>query len=84
MTSLTRCVIPALFLLIAASPLLADDKLYFTSQEGITTVLKPGRKYEEIARNQLFGQTLASLAISSDSILIRTQSQLSCIRKSQP
>ena len=68
----------------AASPLLADDKLYFTSQEGITTVLKPGRKYEELARNQLFGQTLASLAISGDSLLIRTQSQLSCIRRPQP
>ncbi len=68
----------------AASPLLADGKLYFTSQEGITTVLKPGREYEEIARNQLFGQTLASLAIAGDSLLIRTQSQLSCIRKSGP
>lgn len=68
----------------AASPLLADGKLYFTSQEGTTTVLKPGRKYEEISRNQLFGQTLASLAISGDTILIRTQSQLSCIRNLAP
>jgi outer membrane protein assembly factor BamB len=68
----------------AASPLLADGKLYFTSQEGVTSVLKPGRQYEEIARNQLFGQTLASLAVFGDSILIRTQSQLSCIRNSQP
>ncbi|MBC7856746.1 MAG: PQQ-binding-like beta-propeller repeat protein [Pirellulaceae bacterium] len=68
----------------AASPLLADGKLYFTSQEGITTVLKPGRAYEEIARNQLFGQTLASLAIAGDSLLIRTQSQLSCVRNAQP
>lgn len=68
----------------AASPLLADGKLYFTSQEGITTVLKPGREYREIASNQLFGQTLASLAIAGDSLLIRTQSQLSCIRKSGP
>jgi outer membrane protein assembly factor BamB len=68
----------------AASPLLADDKLYFTSQEGITSVLKPGRQYEEIAHNRLFGQTLASLAIAGDSLLIRTQSQLSCIRNSQP
>ena len=68
----------------AASPLLADGKLYFTSQEGITIVLMPGRAYEEVARNQLFGQTLASLAIAGDSLLIRTQSQLFCIRKSGP
>ncbi|MFN0020593.1 MAG: PQQ-binding-like beta-propeller repeat protein [Pirellulaceae bacterium] len=68
----------------AASPLLADGKLYITSQEGVTSVLKPGRQFEEIARNQLFGQTLASLAVFEDSILIRTQSQLSCIRSSLP
>lgn len=68
----------------AASPLLADEKLYFTSQEGTTTVLKPGRKFEEISRNQLFGQTLASLAIYGDAILIRTQSKLSCIRNLAP
>jgi outer membrane protein assembly factor BamB len=67
----------------AASPLLADGKLYFTSQEGTTTVLKPGREYAEIARSQLFGQTLASLAIAGESLLIRTQSQLACVRKSQ-
>ena len=68
----------------AASPLLADGKLYITSQEGITTVLRPGREYQEIARNQLFGQTLASLAIAGDGLLVRTQSQLFCLRKQTP
>ena len=67
----------------AASPLLADGKLYFTSQEGVTSVLRPGREYQEIARNQLFGQTLASLAVSGDSLLLRTQSQIFCLRKSR-
>lgn len=66
----------------SASPLLADGKLYFTNQEGTTFVLKPGRFYQEIAQNQHFGQTLASLAIARDSLLVRTQTQLLCIRKS--
>lgn len=64
----------------AASPLLADGKLYFTSQEGITTVLKPGREYHELAKNQLFGQTMASLAVCGDGLLIRTSSHLYCVR----
>src|SRR5262249_47991160 len=32
----------------AASPLAAEGKLYFTSREGLTTVLRPGREYEEV------------------------------------
>jgi outer membrane protein assembly factor BamB len=64
----------------AASPLLADGKLYFTSQEGITTVVTPGRRYEELAKNQLFGQTMASLAVCGDGLLVRTSSHLYCVR----
>jgi outer membrane protein assembly factor BamB len=64
----------------AASPLLAGGKLYFTSQEGITTVLRTGREYHELAKNQLFGQTMASLAVCGDGLLIRTSSHLYCVR----
>ncbi|WP_425614990.1 PQQ-binding-like beta-propeller repeat protein [Anatilimnocola sp. NA78] len=65
----------------AASPILADGKLYFVSQEGVTYVLQPGRKFVELATNSLFGQVQASPAIAGDALLIRTQSQLFCIRK---
>jgi outer membrane protein assembly factor BamB len=65
----------------SASPLAADGKLYFTSEEGITTVLRPGRTFEQIARNELFGQTKASLAISGESLLLRTDPVLYCLRK---
>ena len=67
----------------AASLLAADDKLYITSREGTTTVLRPGREYQELARNQLFGQTMASLAVAGDALLIRTAEQLVCVRKLQ-
>jgi outer membrane protein assembly factor BamB len=63
----------------AASPLAADGKLYFTSMEGVTTVLRAGRQYEELARNELFGQTLASLAVSGHSLLIRADRKLYCL-----
>jgi outer membrane protein assembly factor BamB len=66
----------------AASPLLADGKLYFTSVAGVTTVLRAGREYEELAKNRLFGRTMASLAVAGDSLLIRTADALYCLRKS--
>jgi outer membrane protein assembly factor BamB len=65
----------------AASPLSADGKLYFTNTTGTTTVLQPGREYQELARNQLHGQTLASLAVYGESLLIRTDSAMYCVRQ---
>lgn len=63
----------------AASPLAADGRLYFTSREGITTVIRPGREYQELARSELFGQTLASLAVSGKTLLIRADRTLYCV-----
>jgi outer membrane protein assembly factor BamB len=68
----------------AASPLAADGKLYFTSREGITTVLRPGSHYDELARNQHFGQTLASLSVCGHAILIRADRTLYCVGEPQP
>ena len=68
----------------SASPLAADGKLYFTSREGMTTVLQAGREYKELARNQLFGQTMASLAVAGESLLIRADRVLYCIRTPSP
>ncbi len=44
--------------------------------EGETTVVLPGRKYHALARNQLFGQTFASIAVAGESLLIRNSSAL--------
>jgi outer membrane protein assembly factor BamB len=64
----------------SASPLAAGKHLYFTSEGGQTTVIEAGRTYREVARNQLFGQTRASLAVCGDSLLVRTSRVLYCIR----
>jgi outer membrane protein assembly factor BamB len=64
----------------SASPLACGKRLYFTSEGGLTTVIEAGREFRELARNELFGQTRASLAVCGDSLLIRTNSVLYCIR----
>jgi len=60
----------------SASPLYADGRIYFLSETGEAVVLAPGKTYQELARNQLEGQTLASLAVARGSIFIRSQTHL--------
>ncbi len=60
----------------SASPIYADGRIYFLSEEGESTVLAPGREFKPLAKNQLDGQTLASMAVSDGSLFIRSQSHL--------
>ncbi|HEV3345065.1 MAG TPA: PQQ-binding-like beta-propeller repeat protein [Pirellulales bacterium] len=60
----------------SASPLLADGKIYFTSEQGLTTVIKPGRQYRALAANQIEGDTLASLAVSGKALFLRSGTHL--------
>lgn len=66
----------------SASPLFADGKIYFQNEQGETTVIKPGKRYLELARNQLGAKTLASFAVADSALLIRTETQL--LRISSP
>ena len=56
----------------SGSLVLADDKLYITNEEGLTTVIKAGPKFEVIAENPLNDYCLSSPAISDGQIFIRT------------
>jgi outer membrane protein assembly factor BamB len=60
----------------SASPVFADGRIYFQSEEGVTTVLAPGRQFRKLAASTLDGATLASMAVSNGSIFIRTDSAL--------
>lgn len=60
----------------AASPVYADGRLYFLSQEGVTTVIKPGRKFELLAQNTLDDGFMASPAVSDNALFLRTRSHL--------
>jgi outer membrane protein assembly factor BamB len=63
----------------SASPLFADGRIYITSEEGLTLVLKPGEKYSEVARNQVEGVCKASLAVSNGQFFLRSSEYLYCI-----
>jgi len=60
----------------SASPIYADGRIYFLSEEGLTVVIAPGRKFQALATNQLDGETLASMAVSGGSIFIRSRTHL--------
>lgn len=63
----------------SASPVAADGKVYLLSEGGVTTVLRAGRRFEVLARNDIGERTLASLAISNGQIFIRSDASLFCI-----
>lgn len=65
----------------AASPTVADGHLYFTSREGVTTVIRPSRELEVVAKNELFGESYASLAVYRNHFLLRTAPVLFCLEK---
>jgi outer membrane protein assembly factor BamB len=60
----------------AASPIYADGRIYFCSQQGKTTVLKPGRAFESLATNSLAGGFMASPAVSGKALFLRTKTDL--------
>ena len=60
----------------AASPIYADGRLYFFSQQGTTTVLKPGRTLEVLATNTLANGFMASPAVSGKALFLRTRTHL--------
>ena len=60
----------------SASPVLADGRIYFLSESGMTTVVAPERVFRRLASNQIDGGTLASIAVANGSIFIRSESHL--------
>jgi outer membrane protein assembly factor BamB len=65
----------------SSSPVLADEKIYVTNEDGLTTVVKAGPKFEVLAENPLNDYCLSSPAISDGQIFIRTAQNLHCIGK---
>ena len=65
----------------SASPVLADGRIYVTSEEGITSVFSAGGKFEVLAENAVDEYTLSSVAISQGQIFLRTDKHLFAIGK---
>jgi outer membrane protein assembly factor BamB len=63
----------------SASPILADGKIYATSEDGVTTVVRAGPQFEILATNALDGYTLSTPAIAYGHIYIRAGEKLYAI-----
>ena len=63
----------------SASPVLADGKIYATSEDGVTTVYRAGREFDVIATNSLPGYTLSTPSVAGGYLYIRAGSVLYAI-----
>ncbi|MCH7688610.1 MAG: PQQ-binding-like beta-propeller repeat protein [Planctomycetes bacterium] len=60
----------------SASPVFADGRIYVLSEDGVTLVLRPGPRYDEVARNSIGEKCLASMAVSQGHFYIRSSKHL--------
>ncbi len=65
----------------SSSPVLAGGMLYIGNEEGLTSVVRAGPKFEIVSENPLGGYMLSSPAISDGQIFIRTDEFLYAIGK---
>ncbi len=67
-----------------ASPVAADGKVYFTSEEGDVYVVKTGDVYEPLAKNPLSEICMATPAISDGTIYFRTKGHVVAAGETTP
>jgi outer membrane protein assembly factor BamB len=67
----------------SASPVLADGKIYITSEDGVTSVFRSGPKFELLASNDMKDYTLSSVAIKDGQLFLRTAGWLWAIGHKQ-
>ncbi len=58
----------------SASPVSADGRIYFCSEQGKTTVVAVSREFRKLAENQLGDGFMASPAIVDNALLLRSKS----------
>ena len=54
---------------------------HFLSDEGVTTIVRPGEEFDVVAENRLGENCYASPAISDGRIYLRAEKHLYCIGK---
>ena len=64
-----------------ASPLAANEHIYFLNTKGLMTVIAASPKFEQLAENQLDDKTLASPIASDGRLYIRGRKALYCLEK---
>ena len=63
----------------SASPVAAEDRIYFVSDSGETTVVAASPEFKVLAKNRLGEKVQASLALAHGHIFIRTEKHLFCV-----
>jgi outer membrane protein assembly factor BamB len=63
----------------SASPIYAEGRIYFHSEEGETTIVEATPQMPTIATNSIPEHTQASMAVSDGRIFLRTEKALYCI-----
>ena len=64
---------------VYSSPLGADGRVYLTSREGVTKVIKAGGEYQELATNELDDVFDASPIVLGSRMYLRGQGSLYCL-----
>ena len=57
----------------SASPVAAEGRVYFQNETGATFVLKAGKTFEQIAKNEIGEPTLATIAVTNGTIFLRSE-----------
>jgi outer membrane protein assembly factor BamB len=60
----------------SASAVFAGGRIYFQSEEGLTTTIAPGTQFVRLATSELDGDTLASMGVSNGSFFLRSATHL--------
>jgi outer membrane protein assembly factor BamB len=65
----------------SASPVCAEGRIYFFSEEGKTTVIEAGRRFKVLSENKLADGFMASPAVAGKAFFLRTKTLLYRIEK---
>ncbi len=64
----------------SASPIASDGKLYLPSEDGAVFVVRAGREFQSLARNEMGEPLMASPAVSEGTLFVRGSRHLFAIR----
>ncbi|UCD58812.1 MAG: carboxylesterase family protein [Candidatus Hydrogenedentota bacterium] len=62
-----------------ASPLYADDKIYFSGKKGVVSVIAATRDFQLLAENLFDASFIASPAVAGNAIILRSLTHLYCV-----
>jgi outer membrane protein assembly factor BamB len=68
----------------SASPVAANGRVYFTSEDGVVFVVRAGRQFELLGRNDMKDVCMATPALAGDQLVVRTRRAVYALRAAAP